>query len=504
MKFTQRLGLAGKHLMHGNIGLAAKSMVVDVVNSASFRGQGVNDGGMWFFGNNGIDLHFNYNGHSSAIEAYTKCPPVTSIINKKAQAFINGIAMIENTQGSTANSSDAKKLRALLKNPNPLQTWKQFEAQSYIYKQLFGFTILLPIKPFGFPNLDATALWNIPPFMVDVKETKELFYNNPKGIISQIILTYKGVKTPIDIENIAIIEDFTPSFDSLVIPDSRIKSLQMPINNIIGAYESRNVLINRRGALGILSPEADQMGPINLNQEDKEALQQDFSKYGLKRQQWQVIITNAALKWQQMGYPTKDLMLFEEIEDSAMKICDQYGYPYRLLSQEKSASYNDVKEFKKMLYQDTIIPEANSFYEQLNQFFKLEDYNLIIKKNYSHVAVMQEDKKIQAETQKINDELWSARFKDNLITLNDYMANIGLARIPNGDIYARDSKDIPLAVKIGVGGVQALESILSSQFITNDMKKNILIIVFGLSIDEASQIMSGNTQINQSNQTLVS
>ncbi len=41
-------------------------------------------------------------------------------------------------------------------------------------------------------------------------------------------------------------KDFTPSFCSLVIPESRIKALQLPINNIIGAYESRNVLINYR------------------------------------------------------------------------------------------------------------------------------------------------------------------------------------------------------------------------------------------------------------------
>lgn len=451
MKFTQRLGIAGKHLVQGNLGLAAKSMVVDVVNSASFRGQGVNDGGMWFFGNNGIDLHFNYSGHQSAIDAYTKCPPVTSIINKKAQAFINGLSTIENTQGSTANSSEAKKLRTLLKNPNPLQTWKQFEAQGYIYQQLFGFTILLPIKPFGFSNIDATALWNIPPYMVDIKETKELFYQNPKGIISQIILTYKGVKSIIDIENIAIIEDFTPSFNSLVIPDSRIKSLQMPINNIIGAYESRNVLINYRGALGILSPEVDPMGTMALNTADKEAIQHDFAKYGLKKQQWQVIITNAALKWQQMGYATKDLMLFEEVEDSSMKICDSFGYPYRLLSQEKSASYNDVKEFKKMLYQDAIIPEANSFYEQLNQFFGLEDLNLVLKKDYSHIAVMQEDLKQMAETRNSLSKSAQMDFLMNAITLNQYREIVSYSsslKIPtttDGDVYYSDIKD-----KIGV------------------------------------------------------
>ena len=87
----------GKHILKGNFGLATKSMVTDVINSAGYRGSGTNSGGMWFFGNNGIDLHFNYSWHQSAIDAYQKCAPVSAIINKKAQAFINGKLEILNT-----------------------------------------------------------------------------------------------------------------------------------------------------------------------------------------------------------------------------------------------------------------------------------------------------------------------------------------------------------------------------------------------------------------------
>jgi hypothetical protein len=53
MKLGQRIGTSIK-----NFGsLATKSMIVDVVNSAGYRGAGANDSGQWFFGNNGIDLH---------------------------------------------------------------------------------------------------------------------------------------------------------------------------------------------------------------------------------------------------------------------------------------------------------------------------------------------------------------------------------------------------------------------------------------------------------------
>ena len=475
MGIGKRLQTAGKHLIQGNIGLAAKSMVVDVVNSASFRGSGIDQGGMWFFGNNGIDLHFNYSTHQSAIDAFTKCSPITSIILKKGQAFINGIPTITNTKGTESNTPEAKKLKALLKNPNPLQTWKQFEAQMYTYQQLFGYTIVLPIKPFGFPNIDATALWNIPPYMVDIKETNKLFYENPKRVISQIILTYKSQKYPINIEDILIIEDFTPNFSSLVIPDSRIKALQMPINNIIGAYEARNVLINYRGALGILSPEIEPAGTMIMNATDKAAIQTDFARYGLKKSQWQVIITNQALKWQQMGYPTKDLMLFEEIEDDVMKICDQFNYPYRLLSQEKSASYNDVKEFKKLLYQDAIIPEADSFYEQLNQFFGLEELNLVLKKDFRHIQVLQDDIKTMAETRKALSFSAQMDFLLNAITLNQYRRIVSLSmsikidETPDGEVYYSDIKDLIGKATLKAGEISQIDP--GDEATTEEVKK---------------------------------
>ena len=71
--------------------------------------------------------------------------------------------------------------------------------------------------------------------------------------------------------------------------------------------------------------------------------------------------------------------IFEEIDDDIMRICDSYGYPFRLISTNKGSGLNgnEVKEFKVTLYQDTIIPEAENIYEQWTQFFGLDELNLI-------------------------------------------------------------------------------------------------------------------------------
>jgi len=511
---VQRLLSAGKDLIKGDFNGALKSLSPysqDLIPSSYRPSIGGLDN-ILFEANGKSIFHFQYSGHNSSQKAYEKCPPVNAIINKKAQAYINGKTWVLNKQGKAkgkeSTSAEAKKLQALFKKPNPLQSWKQFEAQGYIYQQLFGYTIVLPIKPVGFKeNIDASALWNIPPSMVDIEETNKLFYQtDTKGILKQIVLNYKGTRTILNVEDIYILKDFTPSFCSLIIPDSRIRALELPINNIVGAYESRNVLINYRGALGILSqdPGSGAYGAIPMTPGQKEELQQEFRRYGLSNHQWQFIITSASLKWQQMGISTKDLMLFEEIEADTMAICDSYGYPYQLMSSAKGTTFSNLNEGKKLLYQDATMPEAESMYEQWNQMFNTEAYGIVIDKDYSHVAVLQEDKAQAAQARLTLNEALTIEFQNGLITLDDWLEKLGEDPLPNGQgqVRATDPKssNVPLAVMIGVGGVQGLIAVITAQGMSEEARQATLEVVFGLAPGDA-QRMSISSQQTNTNET---
>lgn len=444
MNTGQRLSLAGKELLRGNLGNAIKSLSVTSINPSTYRSE--DSGSMWMFGGtNGNDIRFSFSGLDSAVKAYQTCSPVSAVINRKAQCFINGKLWVLNSKGKEARGEKAGNLYNLLKRPNRLQSWRQFEAQGYIYQQLFGYNVILPNKPKGFPNIDATEIWNIPPFMLEITESKGLFYSkDTKQIIEKIVLVYKNRRQEISPADVFIMRDFSPSFDTMAIPDSRIRSLEMPINNIIGAYESRNVLINYRGALGAFTndPGSGQFGGMPLTPKDKEDLQKDFKRYGLKNNQWQFIITSASLRWQQIGVATKDLMLFEEIDDDVMRVCDSYGYPYRLLSSNKGNSLagSDVAEYKKNLYQDAIIPEAESCYEQWNEFFGLDELNLRLDKDFSHLPILQEDQLKQAQARKARNDAYLIEWQNNLITRNQWRVANGEDPVPGDDIYYRDVK----------------------------------------------------------------
>jgi hypothetical protein len=424
------------------------SMNTQLINSSNYQSGGNafgNNG--WLFdsaGLGGLDVHFSYNGLGDIVKAYEYCPPVYSIINKQAYAFINGKTFITNLKGKgkakEATSEYANKVKALLSKPNALQNGKQFEAQAAVYLRLFGYCIILPIKPIGFPNEDATALWIIPPYMCEINFAKQTFYNLKKGFISSIILKYGNEQSNLNPDDVIILRDITPGFETLFLPNSPVKPIQQNISNLIGIYNSKGVLINYRGALGILTPEVDKLNAIPLDPAQKKEIQDDFLQYGIKSNQWKFIISNSSLKWQQMGVPYKDLMLTEWAEDDTMVICDALNYPFKLLANTKSSSMNgtETAQFQKILYQDFIIPFAEMIYEQIAEAFNAEANNVKIEKDYSHVTVIQDDKLAAGRALQYANTGAEIQWLNNVITANEWRKLTELDPIDDGDVYYSD------------------------------------------------------------------
>lgn len=391
----------------------------------------------WMFNSvGGYDYKFTYSNIHSSLTAFKKCPPLYSIISKKAMAFVNGKTWLLKKKGKGKERESmnpvADKIRALLANPNPFQSQKEFESQLYHYCQLYGFSILMPIVPVGFPNYEATKLWNLPLNLLNLEETKKnwTLANTNADVIKSLVLDFGNERVSIPVDLVFIFKDNSPAFDSPIFPVSRVQAHEMPINNIIGTYETRGRIIDDRGAQGIISSDSkDAGGFIPMKPEEKEEMQKEFSlRYGLKKHQYQYIITPASVKWTQITQSTKDLMLFEEVEDDIMRLCDGWNYPYPLMSSKNTNSLggNKIGESKELLYQDAIIPEAEYICEQWNSFFNLKDQDFLIEKDFSHVPALQKDKQKEAAARKTNNEARQIEFLHNICTLNEW-------RVANGD-----------------------------------------------------------------------
>ena len=67
------------------------------------------------------------------------------------------------------------------------------------------------------------------------------------------------------------------------------------------------------------------------------------------------------------------------------------------------------------------------------------------------VEALQQDQKINAETQKIITETYTTLYEKGLITKNEMLVRIGSSEVNEGDVYVTDGKNPdPLAIKLGV------------------------------------------------------
>ncbi len=393
--------------------------------------------------NNGIQF-FEWNNKTQwenitveNIEYYLlNCPPLTTIINRKSTAFINGKAELLDT--STGNYTTDEDLMSLLRKPNPVQTDRQFRAQVYSYIQSYGYCPVMVMQPAGFKDFSrVSSLWVIPPNYVTIRtNNKYLRAKSHMDMIDSIAFTYNGVKTELDKSSIYIFTDLSTNFNNLVIPDSKLIPLRYPINNIIKNFEARGTIADKRGAIGILSNQTkDNISTLPLSPSDKEQLQADYRRYGLKSTQDQLIITNAALSYQQMAMPVRDMMLLEMETADVMTIADAYGYPSVLLANEKGTTYSNQEGAERKLYQDTIVPEAENYEEQLNDMLHLRERGKIIKYDYTWLPSLQMDEKLKAEVRKIQGEAVINEFNNNVITWNQMREGLALDTVSGMDKY---------------------------------------------------------------------
>lgn len=287
---------------------------------------------------------------------------------------------------------------ALLENPNPLVNGNDHIRQWNENKCVFGNNYEYVLKAF---NSDAipTQLTNLIPTTVGIKTTG-LYYKQTS--LEDIIQYYEVLDgnnvidklPPSEVNHTKIINAMNP-----IKGESPMASLHMPISNIRAAYQFRNVIMTKKGAIGLLtSDNKDASGAIPLSTKERERIEKEMKRaYGIGADQMQTIMTSVALRWEAMAYPTKDLMLFEEVDDDFLTIIDGFGLNDMLFSRKKGATFTNLAEGMVHAYQSTIIPEAEELSMSRSRQFKLLEKGEFLELDYGHIPVLQENKKEKAE-----------------------------------------------------------------------------------------------------------
>lgn len=328
----------------------------------------------------------------ACLDAYLYTPEVRSVIDYSADSF----AEFKYNQTIEGEQVFDTPLLNLLKNPNPIQSGQSFKKQIYKDLHVFGRAYVLKIAPSAFEsNVDrVTHIWALNPTNVQPIINESKTYYDIDNVIEGYNVTINGSTTFIDKDAIIHLQYDTvgaTSLKDMATGISPLKTLTKPISNINISYEAQHTLLANRGALGILS--TDNGDSMPLRPTEKESLQEEFSKYGLRASQSHIIMSNASLRWQQMAYPVKDLQLFETIENNHRSICNVLKFPILLMNYLNGSTFSNMETADKLLYTKKIIPEANAFVSKISNSFK----DIELTADFGHIEALQPDRLIELE-----------------------------------------------------------------------------------------------------------
>jgi hypothetical protein len=291
---------------------------------------------------------------------------------------------------------------------------------------------------------------------------------------------------------------------SLFLPDSRLFTLEKPIDTLVSSLNSRSSIVRNRGPLWLLTNDSNDSGDQGLfpiDSETKDALHKDFLQYGIMDGQRKAIITDAKLKLQTVGFDVAQLKLLEGEVQDAKHICDGLDYPPYLMGLV-DAKFDNQDIAERALYTNAIIPDATSEDEQLAILLGLDKLGLTITTDYSHLPALQEDDVKRSTARLLLDQSLKLEFDCGLITRNQWLEKLGEPPIgPEGDVRSTDvnDKNVPLATLIGVGGVQSLISVLTSAGLSSEARSNTLQILFGIDSASADLMVAGSDNQENSN-----
>lgn len=337
---------------------------------------------------------------------YQNVPEFQNVVNYRAKVMAG-------MQVKAFKGDREVELPDVIAQPNVFQSWPEFFEQLSISKDVFGNALVYTL--YGTNVKNTKALYVLPaadfkPELTDALPFQVTSYNE---LIKHYNVVYN--KKNYKFEPSECIHFFDNLDSSTMKGVSKAAVLSQLFENIITSNEGRGLIMGN-SALGIISNETeDASGTRPLTATEIKEVQDKFRDYGLKKDKYQFIITSQRLKYQSFGTSMRNLGLFDEVSHGLNAVCNQYGFPAELLL--NGVTYENKKEAKKQLYQDSIIPEVNSWLIGLASGLELD---VELRADWSHIAVLQDDYESKASVWNTTTMALNRAFTDGVITIDEY------------------------------------------------------------------------------------
>jgi len=288
------------------------------------------------------------------------------------------------------------ELHKILERPNPAQSYNAWLTELIAFGKLTGNRYIYGIGPDTGANVGKfTELYVMP------SQVMEIISNGIMEPVSKYKLEYNGTKY-IDASEICHIKDFNPYYDgtgSHMYGQSPLRAGLRSLTTNNEAVQTGVKYLQNQTARGLLTSEMGDINEVQAQQlKDKFRRQHQGSDNA-----GDIIITPNKMSWVNFGLNASDVSLIAQYNASIKDLCNIYNVPVQLLNNTDSSSYNNMKEAKKALYQNAVIPELIKIKDELNRWLapKYGD-KLCIEFDFSVIPEMQE------ETEKVVDQLSKA------------------------------------------------------------------------------------------------
>jgi HK97 family phage portal protein len=263
---------------------------------------------------------------------------------------------------------------------------------------------------------------------VDVnKKPKELYLLRPDRVTiipgtdrSQLIKGYKykigGQEYFYDYEKVRHTTLYDPTDDFYGMSPIEAAASSIDLNNLARSWNADT--LNNGGQPNILL-KTDR----KLTQEQKERLEALIRQKALHEKgiPW---VLEGGLELQPLQLNAIDMAWTDSSKLSAREIAIVYGVPPEIMGDSANKTYNNYKESRKALYEETIIPHLELFREELN--------NWIVPMFSDKIEIDFDPDSIEA-LQEETAALWQKAQTATFITIDEKRNLVGYDDLPNGE-----------------------------------------------------------------------
>lgn len=282
----------------------------------------------------------------------------------------------------------------LIERPNPTMGQAFFMQTLLSYKLVLGNSyIYMPKLENGLNAGQSKELWIMPASKIEVVSNgwaKPVDHYRFVGTTSPKFMP----EDVIHLKNVGLVSDMNNDIYGM----SPLRPGVMPLTKSNSASASEVKSFQNMSPDGILSRKPNGTNDNKNWTEEQVDYLETWWRGRSGPENRRMAFTSAQLEFIRLGFSPVDLNVLESSKLSFRQLCNLYQFPAQLLNDSEHATYNNMREAKKAVYTDVIIPELYSLRDELNhRLVPAYGDNLWLDIDTSGIDVLQDDKKALAE-----------------------------------------------------------------------------------------------------------